>query len=281
MNRSLRLVVALYGALLRLYPLTFRREFAAEMGEVFARTAADAARHGWPGLIRLCLRETRTFPANILREHLHITPASRGGIMSKVCPRCDYEGADDARYCARCGRAYLPAAAPLVRLATFVNAHMRPVLLLLMLGVALFLSYVASSALYRPMFFPLSYGLLLLFVSGVALYMGWQWNKPQLTSQRLKQVALLIVTTVAVGTALLAIDGAYVSRQLNEGMSMSLDLPGIESEWIALPTGGSYRDTTWTLSREVYLLVLLGYTLLLVTVGYLLSKRTRPAQMRT
>ena len=200
--------------------------------------------------------------------------------MSKLCPRCEYEGADDARYCARCGRAYLRADAALqVRLARFVNAHMRPVLLLLMLGAALFLSYVAGSAIYRPMFFSLSYGLLLLFVSGVALYMGWQWNKPQITFQRLKQVALLIITTAAVGIALLAIDGAYVSRQLNEGLSLSLDLPGIESEWIALPTGGSYRETTWTLSREVYLLVLLGYTLLLVMVGYLLSKRTRPAHM--
>lgn len=65
----MNLVIRLYAFLLRLYPHTFRDEFADEMQNVFADTIADAAKRGTVALIRTCLQELRDLPGAILREH--------------------------------------------------------------------------------------------------------------------------------------------------------------------------------------------------------------------
>jgi len=62
MSRSAGLLSRGYRSLLRLYPASFRAEFAAEMEEVFGEAVADAARRGRGALARLCLREVGTWP---------------------------------------------------------------------------------------------------------------------------------------------------------------------------------------------------------------------------
>jgi hypothetical protein len=68
MNRAIGLLTRGYRCLLRLYPASFRAEFAAEMDEVFFQAIADAAHRGWGALARLCLRELGTWPGALGRE---------------------------------------------------------------------------------------------------------------------------------------------------------------------------------------------------------------------
>jgi hypothetical protein len=66
---SPRLTTYAYHALLRFYPASFRREFAAEMREVFNQASADAAGKSPLALTGLWLNELRGLPAALLEAH--------------------------------------------------------------------------------------------------------------------------------------------------------------------------------------------------------------------
>jgi ABC-type amino acid transport system permease subunit len=69
MNRPLSIIVRSFAFLLRLYPRSYREEFAEEMLLDFANLAADASKMGRRPLILFCLRELVEFPINLLRIH--------------------------------------------------------------------------------------------------------------------------------------------------------------------------------------------------------------------
>lgn len=60
---------SLYASLLRLYPNSFREEFAPEMQAVFAASLRDASLLGKRALFSLLLRELTHLPAGALLEH--------------------------------------------------------------------------------------------------------------------------------------------------------------------------------------------------------------------
>ena len=63
------LLVRLYSAMIRLYPLSFRQEFGAEMLAVYVEAIEDARANGRHDLLVTVLREIRDFPFFLLREH--------------------------------------------------------------------------------------------------------------------------------------------------------------------------------------------------------------------
>ena len=69
MNPVLGGIVWLYRAMLRLYPLSFRAEFAEEMAAVFVSSLGDAAQCGPRAVLALCTRELSEYPINLIREH--------------------------------------------------------------------------------------------------------------------------------------------------------------------------------------------------------------------
>ncbi len=69
MNKTRQLIVHLYAALLRLYPASFRDEFADEMETVFIENICDAAYVNRQGLLLVCWRELRDYPFSLFREH--------------------------------------------------------------------------------------------------------------------------------------------------------------------------------------------------------------------
>lgn len=69
MNHIFRLITRLYAALLRLYPEAFRAEYGPEQQGVFAALVEDSLAAGWLALSRLCLRELRDLPGNLIREY--------------------------------------------------------------------------------------------------------------------------------------------------------------------------------------------------------------------
>lgn len=68
MSRPAGLLSRGYRCLLRLYPATFRAEFAAEMDDVFGEAVADATQRGRGALVRLCLRELCAWPGAVGRQ---------------------------------------------------------------------------------------------------------------------------------------------------------------------------------------------------------------------
>jgi len=69
MSGFCRLATQLYSLLIRLYPVSFRKEFGAEMTAVFTETLNEAARVGKRSLLFSFLRELRDYPFSLLRQH--------------------------------------------------------------------------------------------------------------------------------------------------------------------------------------------------------------------
>ncbi len=79
-------LIRLYAALLRLYPQSFRVEFADEMQSVFAETVADAAQRDAASLIKVCLREIKDLPMSLLNEHWRALKMRGFGVDEKILP---------------------------------------------------------------------------------------------------------------------------------------------------------------------------------------------------
>jgi hypothetical protein len=69
MSIIVRVTVRLYSAMIRLYPLSFRQEFGAEMLAVYVEAIEDAREKSRRDLFVTILREIRDFPSFLLREH--------------------------------------------------------------------------------------------------------------------------------------------------------------------------------------------------------------------
>lgn len=80
------LIIRLHAALLRLYPQSFRAEFAAEMQSVFAEAVAEAVGRDATSLIKVCLREIKDFPMSLLREYWHTLKTTGIGVDETRMP---------------------------------------------------------------------------------------------------------------------------------------------------------------------------------------------------
>ena len=71
MNLFLQLIVNTYSRILKLYPRSFKDEFALEMQDVFGNSLMDTAKEGSLHLMIVCGREFMGMPFNILKEFWH------------------------------------------------------------------------------------------------------------------------------------------------------------------------------------------------------------------
>jgi hypothetical protein len=69
MTRVVTLCRLSYAALIRLYPVEFRRRFGAELLEVFTAKLTEAGRLGTSAMIRVWLRELVEMPGNLFTEY--------------------------------------------------------------------------------------------------------------------------------------------------------------------------------------------------------------------
>lgn len=79
-----RVLLVLYAELLRLYPRSFRREFAAEMQTVFGDALRSASRQGPRAVLRLCAREAAQLPVALAREHWQSAREKEAGMDNSV-----------------------------------------------------------------------------------------------------------------------------------------------------------------------------------------------------
>lgn len=70
MRTFLSLMISYYEYLLRLYPRSYREDFAEEMLADFSDLATEANEKGKFALLRFCFRELVDFPGNLLYAHL-------------------------------------------------------------------------------------------------------------------------------------------------------------------------------------------------------------------
>jgi len=66
----LKILAAVFGFCVSLYPAYFREEFGDELKSVFEAMLKDASRSGGWSVAGVCLRELRDLPINLLRAHL-------------------------------------------------------------------------------------------------------------------------------------------------------------------------------------------------------------------
>ncbi len=83
MKRAAGWVIRLHYSLLRLYPKSFWKDFAEELGGVFADMLLDASREGFLAQVKVILREFTELPINVIDEHLGSLWRS-GYLMSNI-----------------------------------------------------------------------------------------------------------------------------------------------------------------------------------------------------
>ncbi len=88
----------LYTILLRLYPRSFRREFAAEMQTVFGDALRAARRNGFWGMLRLFGREVLALPQVLAHEHWQSSREKEAGMEQN--PRIISDRVTDPSYAA-------------------------------------------------------------------------------------------------------------------------------------------------------------------------------------
>jgi hypothetical protein len=71
MSHTVAAVSRVYSWLLKLYPRSFRADFADEMRVVFAQAFQDTARQGKRAVLAMCFWEFVDLPVNLLLEHWH------------------------------------------------------------------------------------------------------------------------------------------------------------------------------------------------------------------
>jgi hypothetical protein len=82
MTTGQHIIIILYAIGLHFYPRCFRREFEAEMLDVFTEAAMDAVAQTPLSLMKLLLREVRDFPYAVFSAHLeNLHTRARGAMM--------------------------------------------------------------------------------------------------------------------------------------------------------------------------------------------------------
>lgn len=78
------LATELYSAMIRLYPISFRQEFGAEMVAVFSESIVEAEGENKRHLFATILREIRDLPFTLLREHWRNFSNSEPNLMTII-----------------------------------------------------------------------------------------------------------------------------------------------------------------------------------------------------
>jgi hypothetical protein len=166
-------------------------------------------------------------------------------IEGSTCPKCGYTGPQNARYCAYCGRAFVPSSLRLISatdrlLASLSRRH------ILWFGLAaLFLvSFLAHHLIVGPgLFLPVSLLLTVLIFAVGAAYLGWGWNQPWSGRGLFVRAVVVFAAMAAALAAVLRIDRLGLSLLSGTGRMTVFDIPGIHAEVLGSfsPTRVSYE----------------------------------------
>lgn len=236
MSKVYQLVVWIYDRLLRAYPKNYRVEFESEMRDVFSQVAKEAAEIGGVQVGFSFLGELRDYPINLIREHWMnlkgkevVMETNISSVSGNMCPRCGFSNPVEARYCANCGRAFIP-------FHSFVGEKVNNVidskttLILFSLLVILIISDNAKHLINASLFYPLSYVILALGVGVFSVLFGWRMAKNPSTRRRLFLVLMfgIFIGMWFIGTE--AMDWTILRIYVKPGTTFTYDLFDMETK---------------------------------------------------
>ncbi len=192
-----------------------------------------------------------------------------------VCRRCGYIGPEDARYCARCGRAIDSLGVRLRRGFDRILSSLSPLHVgLLGLALSIPIAVFADRLMVMRFSIPFSLALLGLVIGGGYAYLGWQWNMPRPLGSRLGRMLLVLAGTGFALAVVWLIDRALLSVLTAGGDVMVYEIPGVHIEAI----GGARR--MWIGDVPPYWLAVVTYAVLAAAVGNLICRMRQGRIMR-
>ncbi|MDY7077702.1 MAG: sensor histidine kinase [Chloroflexota bacterium] len=185
-----------------------------------------------------------------------------------ICRRCGYAGADDARYCARCGRALVPLRARTSNTARiWLDSLSPPYVGLLGLFAFIPISLLADYLLVESgLYFVLSQVMLALVIGLGSGYLGWLWDKPLSNRDQFKRMLFVLFGMAILLVAVRMMDRALLSAFTDSGRTVVSDIPGVHLE-----ATSDHRRTRIS-NAPPYWLVAIAYALLAAIVGNLIHK---------
>jgi hypothetical protein len=228
-------VIWLNNRFMRLYPSAYQEEFAEEMQDVFSQIASDAAELGDMKLALLFLREIRDYPVNLFREHwLNLTrkepvmATNSPSINVNSCPRCGFVRADEARYCASCGRAFIPLHESMLEKVKHL-ANTKLFFVFCCLAFMAVLIPWATDLIINRLYHPISLIALIVVVSGICLVLGWRLARKKSDLMRLLVITLISVFLGLTFLGLGAADRAVLRSAINEDKTLTYNILGMDT----------------------------------------------------
>jgi len=179
------------------------------------------------------------------------------------CPRCGYVGPADARYCAQCGRAFLPVRQ---RLADSANRLLDGVTqlhtaLVVLVGLVL-LGWLAEWLLVSAgLYFTLSQALLVIVIGLGGGWLGWLWHAPLSRRGRLGRVVLTLGAMALLCGAIWQVDRLLLGLVPGDRAIVS-DIPGVHLE-----ASGGYKRMHHVSSPPPYWLITIVWAGLAALLG--------------
>lgn len=149
-----------------------------------------------------------------------------------TCPRCGSGGPGDARYCAHCGRAFVPLSHRLISATDQLLARLSRRHVLWFGLAALFLVGMLGHHLIlrAGLFLPGSYLLLVLIFAAGGACLGWGWNLPWSGRRLFQRTVVVFAGMAAALVAVLLVDRLCVNSLSGTGRTAVFDVPGIHIE---------------------------------------------------
>ena len=191
-----------------------------------------------------------------------------------VCGRCGHAGSVDDHYCARCGRALVPRRSRLANTTDRLldTSSPRYVSLLSLVALVLISKLVDHLLVKTGLYFASSLVLLALVIGLGSAYLGWQWDMPLSSRNRLMRVLFAFASMGLLLVAVWQIDRALLGSLIGSGRRIVSDIPGVHLE----ASEGSKR--LYISHAPPYWLLVMVYALLVAVVSNL-ARRTFTALM--
>ena len=145
-----------------------------------------------------------------------------------VCPRCSYEGPEDAHYCAHCGWAFEPAR---VRLGSSLNRTLSELSPLHLAILGLVLSILISAFVERLIISELSYQLSLLPIALIIgcgyAYLGWYSSSPRSNRSILVNMLSVFASMGVLLAAVWIVDTGLLSYLSDGSHTVVYEVPGV------------------------------------------------------
>lgn len=185
-----------------------------------------------------------------------------------VCPRCGYVGPVDARFCAHCGRSFIPLKVRLTRSGNRILDNLSPLHIgFLGLVLAGLISAYAQHLIVLGLSFPLSLVPLALVIGIGFVTLGWHWHASLPDRRYFVRMLLVFVCMAGCLVVVSLVDRELLSSVTDKANMVVYEIPGVYRQSTA-----EFRRMSIDASDLTYGLVVMLYGILTAVAGYLIHR---------